>query len=143
MSFKALAGNFISKQFFRFLLVGGVAALANFLSRFAFQVIFPYTLSVALAFSMGTIISFILNRSYTFAAYDEKAVVQFIKFITIAIFGIALAALIAWLSMTAYKTLHIDLVNEKQMESIAHIIAIFLITFYNFLAMKYFSFKRF
>jgi putative flippase GtrA len=142
MSFKTLAGSFISKQFLRFLLVGGIAALANFLSRFAFQAFFPYTFSVALAFSLGTVISFILNRSYTFAAYDEKAMVQFIKFILIAIVGIALAAAIAWLCMAIYKISEMALVNERQMESIAHIIAIFLITFYNFLAMKYFSFKR-
>jgi putative flippase GtrA len=142
MYLKTLAGNFISKQFLRFLLVGGIAGLANFLSRFAFQIFFSYTLSVALAFSFGTVISFILNRSYTFAAYDEKAMIQFIKFILIAIVGIALAAVIAWLGMVIYKALKIGLVNEKQMESIAHIIAIFLITFYNFLAMKYFSFKR-
>lgn len=142
MILKKLADSFISKQFLRFLLVGGIAALANFLSRFAFQIIFPYTMSVALAFSLGTVISFIMNRSYTFAAYDEKAMIQFIKFILIAVVGIALAAAIAWICMAIYRISRIDLVNEKQMESLGHIIAIFLVTFYNFLAMKYFSFKR-
>ena len=140
--FKAIADNFISKQFLRFLLVGGIAALANFFSRFLFQTYFPYTPSVALAFTLGTIISFILNKTFTFASYDEKTSIQLIKFLLAGIVCVALASIIAYLGMAFYHIARISFVTEKKMESIVHIIAIGLTTIYNFLAMKFFSFRR-
>lgn len=142
MLLKRIIKDFISTQFLRFLLVGGFAALVNFFSRFFFRQFFLYVVSVAFAFSVGTIISFILNKIFTFKSFEERTVVQLIKFIIIAISSIFLATFIAWLGMVVYRLLQISFISSKQMESIAHIIAIGVTTLYNFLTMKYFSFRK-
>ena len=133
---------FLSKQFLRFLVSGGIAALVNFFSRFFFQQFFTYAWSVALSFSLGTGVSFFLNKAFTFASYDERTSIQFVKFILIALVGIMLASFAASAQITLYRLLGWPRLSEGEVESIAHIVTIAGAAIYNFLAMKYFSFRR-
>ncbi len=132
---------FISKEFAKFLLVGGTAALVNFFSRFCFQIFFSYVFSIACAFILGSIISFILNKNFTFKAHDEKTRIQMFKFTIIAIGSIFLASFLAGIIMFFYNFFTIAYVSQPTMETLTHIFTIGVNTIYNFLAMKYFSFK--
>lgn len=134
--------NFVSKEFMRFLLVGGCAASINFFSRCFFRMFFPYVLSVALSFSLGTIASFIFNKTYTFKAYDERATIQFAKFIVIAASSVVFASFIVYAGMKVYDFLNITFIARPGMESAVHLIAIGMMTIYNFLTMKYVSFRN-
>ncbi len=55
------------RQFVAFLGVGGVAALANFGSRFAFALYVRFELSILLAFLVGLTVAFALNRAFVFS----------------------------------------------------------------------------
>jgi len=142
MLIKSIIGIFISKEFIRFLLVGGTAAAINFGSRFLFRVFFPYVLSVALAFSLGTVVSFILNKVYTFKAFDESTLAQLVKFVAIAVVSIGIASFTVYSGMEIYKYIGITWITEREMESVMHLVAIGVVMIFNFLAMKYFSFRR-
>lgn len=52
--------------FARFLACGGVAALANWASRFLWSLILPFTLAVAAAYAVGMLVAFHLFRAYVF-----------------------------------------------------------------------------
>jgi putative flippase GtrA len=89
---------------------------------------------------MGTILSFILNKIFTFNKMKNTRA-QILKFILLAIVAYFLAVIIVSFLVFLYKQLNITFVNLKTAERIAQVIAIGITTIYNFLAMKYFSFK--
>lgn len=139
---KRIIGDFCSLQFLRFLVTGGVCAGINFFSRFLFQLLFTYTESVTLGFIAGTFASFVLNRQYTFRSFNDRIVIQAIRFALIAVGGIGLGTLIAYTCMTLYDLLGGSFVSVGIAESASHMISIALTTGYNFLAMKYLCFER-
>ena len=49
-----------------FILVGTIAAAANFSSRLMFSTFVPFEAAVTLAFFLGLTIAFVLNRRYVF-----------------------------------------------------------------------------
>lgn len=58
--------EFISKQFFTFLLTGGTAAAVNFGSRILYNFWFDFSQSIILAYITGMITAFILAKVFVF-----------------------------------------------------------------------------
>jgi putative flippase GtrA len=56
----------MSRRFLGFLAVSGFAALVNFLSRIAFDVVVPYAVAIVLAYLVGMATAFLLNRRFVF-----------------------------------------------------------------------------
>ncbi len=137
---------FFSAQFLKFLFVGATAALANIASGHVFRMNFPgqffYTISIGIGYVIGSIVSFILNKLFTFKAHDEKTANQILKFCITTVLSIIIASFIANILMITYNFLNITVVANEQMESIARIMSVGLTTLFNFPAMKYFSFKK-
>jgi len=139
---KRISGIFFSQEFLRFLISGSIAAAVNFFSRFFFRLYFSYALSIAFSFSLGTVISFFLNKFFTFRSFGEKSAIQLAKFILIAVTSVILASFLASVQVALYKFTRINFIKEKNLESVVHLTTIGLVTVYNFLAMKYFSFRK-
>jgi putative flippase GtrA len=55
-----------SRQFGRFVIAGGVAALLHWLSRFAFNLFMSYALAIVAAYAVGMAVAFALNKQYVF-----------------------------------------------------------------------------
>ena len=68
----------LSRQFAAFLLVGGTAAAAQWLSRFAFSHALPYAAAVVCAYAVGVLVAFELNRRFVFptAPGDRRFVIE-------------------------------------------------------------------
>ncbi len=140
-----LFAPFFSAQFLKFLLVGGTAALANFFSGWIIRQLYPSVITeitVVIGFTVGSIISFIFNKIYTFNANDEHTGVQAAKFVVVAVTAALLAGGISWLVLMLYDGFSMTFVDEKTAKEASHVIAIAITTIYNFVAMKYFSFKK-
>jgi putative flippase GtrA len=140
-----LKESFLSVQFLKFLLVGGTAALANFFSGLLIRELFPTLLnevSVVTGYTIGTIISFVFNKIYTFKANDESTTIQAMKFIVVSVTSALLGAGISRLVLVIYEVLGIRTIDLETAKNVSHIIAIGITTIYNFLAMKFFSFKK-
>jgi putative flippase GtrA len=56
----------ISRQFLAFLVAGGIAALANIGSRALFDLAMPYVPAIVLAYCVGMVTAFALNRTFVF-----------------------------------------------------------------------------
>jgi putative flippase GtrA len=54
-------------RFPRFLVAGGIAALANVVSRWLFNFVVPYVPAIVLAYLVGMVTAFALNRRFVFA----------------------------------------------------------------------------
>jgi len=76
-------------QFTRFVLAGGVAAAANYGSRFAFSLWFSYPLAIVLAYGVGMLTAFVLMRRYVFQAHGRDLLRQVLTFIVVN--GLAIA----------------------------------------------------
>ncbi len=63
-------------QFGRFLIAGGVAAAANYGSRFLFSVWFTFEIAVIMAFLVGLTVGFVLMRGYVFRATGRPLMPQ-------------------------------------------------------------------
>ncbi|WP_374655166.1 GtrA family protein [Dongia sp.] len=58
--------QFVNRQFGLFLLVGGTAAMANWLARLWLAAYFSFAAAVAVAYVAGVIVAFILNCIFVF-----------------------------------------------------------------------------
>jgi putative flippase GtrA len=57
---------FMTSQFMRFLMAGGVAAVANVVSRVGFSHFVPLPVAVVLAYLVGMAVAFVLMRRHVF-----------------------------------------------------------------------------
>jgi putative flippase GtrA len=143
--FDRIITSFFSVQFLKFLLVGGTAALINFLSGLLMREYlipqFP-EVSVGIANIIGAIVSFIFNKIFTFKAADEKTGIQALKFALVAVTASFIAMGISWVVLFVYKSSGITSIDSKMAGHASQVIAIGITTIYNFIAMKFFSFRK-
>lgn len=113
--------SLVSHQFVLFLLVGGTAAAAQWLSRFAFAAFLPYAAAVAAAYGVGLIIAFELNRRFVFPAAQDARRRQFARFLLVN----ALSFLVVWtVSMLLGEVLLPRVMSADWAEALGHGIGI-------------------
>ncbi len=78
---------FDSKEFLRYLLTGGIAAIVNFLLRIFFNLWFDFLTSVYLAFVAGIIIAFFLKKQFVFTEGRQPIIHSIGFFIIVNIIG--------------------------------------------------------
>lgn len=82
-------------SFFRYLLAGGVAAAANFGSRFVFSLWWPFEVAVTAAFFVGLVTGFFLMRSYAFRASGAPMAPQAAKYAVVNALALVQTVLIS------------------------------------------------
>ncbi len=82
-------------RFSRFLLAGGVAALVNFLSRFAYNEVMSFRLAVIAAYITGMITAYLLSRIYVFERSRHHPVKEFYYFTLVNLVAVAQVWLIS------------------------------------------------
>jgi len=124
----------ICRQFIKFCLVGTLNAIVDYsvyliLSR-VFSVYFLYANIAAILVAM--IFSFIFNKYWTFRNHDKKIHTQTAKFVIVNLIYFLLNNSIVF-----------ALVNYLEMyDLLAKVVAIFIGTFWNFFANRYWTFKK-
>ena len=126
-------------EFLRFLLAGGVAALANIASRLLLSTVMPFEAAVALAYLVGMGTAFLLMRSFVFGATQSGpgaelgrfALVNLVALFTVWLVSVALARIVfpatgfTWHAVT-----------------IAHVIGVLSPVVVSFWGHKAFTFRR-
>ena len=143
---RSIRSHFVSRQFGIFLVVGGIAAVAN-LGAGAFMRLFStsgpvYAASVLLGMAVGTVVSFLLNRRYTFGVSDEPVGPQAVRFAIAALGATILGLAIAEGAFALWQLAGSPWLSRRSAESVAHATAIGLNAVYGYLAMKFFALKR-
>ena len=134
-------------EFSRFLLAGGISALVNLVGAWCYRwlledTFFYFEISVALGFSLGTAISFVLNKYVTFRAHDANTSAQLAKFILVALVSIGLSTVVAHFLLQGMMLLPGGLADTQRLESIAHLLTVGVMTIFNYFAIKYVAFAR-
>jgi putative flippase GtrA len=79
MRLQRLRSLYLSHQFGRFLLAGGLAALVNWLSRFVFNLVMSYAAAIVAAYALGMAVAFVLNKRFVFP-FSQRTVAAEISF---------------------------------------------------------------
>ena len=77
-------------EFIRFLGIGGIAAMANLVSRYFLDFIMPFEVAVVLAYMVGMVLAFFLFQRMLFGG-GKADMRRVMRFIWVNIFGATLA----------------------------------------------------
>lgn len=125
-------------RFVRFLAAGGIAALANFLSRIALSEVMAYVPAIVLAYGIGMLTAFLLNRAFVFTAADNSLSQQLKWFVLVNLLAVLQTVLISllfarWLFPLAGMDFH--------PETIAHAIGVAVPVITSYLGHRKWTFR--
>jgi putative flippase GtrA len=134
-----LLNIFRSKQFIKFVLTGGFAALVNFVSRILLDIFLSFSLSVVLAYFVGMCTAFILNKLFVFEQADNRTGWQALMFVAVNLLAVLQTYVISvglaeWLFPYLEFTWH--------SHEVAHFIGISVPTVTSYIGHKYLTFRQ-
>ena len=130
LNFKDKTKNLLL-QMFKFLLVGGLAFVIDYVTLIICKEIFniPVLISAAIAFTISVIFNYILSVKWVFDVDKNKSEKKnFIIFIVFSIIGLGLTELIMWFGVDIIKISYL----------IVKIIATAIVMVFNFVTRKLF-----
>lgn len=124
--------------FLKFLLTGGIAALANIGARALLSLILPFEVAVVVAYLIGMIVAYLLMRAFVFARSGASPQREFIRFSIVNLVALAQVwlvsvALASWLFPAIGFVWHAEL--------IAHTIGVLSPVATSYFGHKLFSFR--
>lgn len=128
----------ITPQFMRFLVAGGIAAGANFGSRFVFSIFFAYGVAVFFAYLVGMLVAFLLMRGHVFNASQGPLAPQVIKFV-----GVNLLAVLQTLAISLLLARWVlpSVGIEDQAEALGHLVGVLVPVVTSYFGHKFLTFR--
>jgi putative flippase GtrA len=127
-----------STQFLRFLVASGFAAIVNVGSRIVLSHWIPYVPAIVLAFCLGLITAFTLNKIFVFSASRHRLHHQFLWFLAINLAAVAQTVAVSLvIARWLLPALHIDFHND----TIAHAIGVMVPAVTSYIGHKRLSFR--
>ena len=129
----------VKTEFMQFLLVGGFAALVNFVSRIFINEFVNYRIAVVLAYVVGMLTAFILSRIFVFEASGRHHLHELRDFTIVNI----LAVIQVWLiSVGLAEYLFPAIGFNFFAPEVAHLIGLAIPAITSYYGHKYFSFRK-
>lgn len=127
-----------TRQFFSFILAGGIAGIVNFLSRIFYNQYINFSSSIIFAYITGMITAFTLSKKFVFKDSKQTMHNSIIYFIAINILAISQTYFLSILiACYIFPFLEIDYMKNE----ISHSIGIVFPIFTSYFGHKHFSFK--
>ncbi|WP_372382297.1 GtrA family protein [Xanthomonas sp. NCPPB 1068] len=128
----------LSRQFTLFLLVGGLAAAVNFGSRIALGAVLNYVPSIIVAYCLGMVTAFVLNRAIVFKSASKPLHHQATWFVAINLLAVLQTILVS-LALARWALPGAGL--EEHAETIAHAVGVAVPVVTSYFGHKYLSFS--
>ena len=128
---------FLTKEFLKFTIIGLLAAAINWYSRLAITDIATFEIAILIAYSIGMVVAFLLNRLFVFPKNRSPIKTQVSKFIIINLTFIP----IVWLCTIGLNQWFINSYFHANSEDLAHAIALALPMLLTFLMYKFLVFR--
>ena len=128
----------IRRQFFRFLVAGGLAAAANFGSRILFSEFMAYAAAIILAYCVGMLTAFSLNRLFVFKEASNRIHQQALWFVLI---NVAAALQTLLISLLFARTIFPSANMNFYPQAVAHAIGVVIPVVTSYLGHKHFTFR--
>lgn len=126
-------------EFIQFLIVGGVSAGINFVSRIGFSEIVSYRYAIVLAYIIGMLTAFLLSKHYVFEKSGRSSKDELRDFTIVNIFSVIQVWLIS-VGLAEYFFPYISF--NYYPEEVAHLIGLGIPVISSYFGHKYFSFRK-
>lgn len=127
------------KQIVLFLFAGGIAALANILSRVALSEVMAYVPAIVVAYCIGMVTAFVLNRLFVFTDSTNRFREQALWFTIVNIAAVVQTIAIS-LALARWLLPIIGLDWHRQ--TVAHVTGVLVPVVTSYLGHKHLSFRR-
>jgi len=128
----------ISRRFVKFLIVGGIATLVNFLSRIILGMWLGYITSIVIAYCIGLIASFALNKVFVFEQSTNALHHQLIWFTLV---NLAAFPQILLISLLFARVIFPAIGMHWHVETVAHAVGLAVPVFTSYFGYKHLSFR--
>lgn len=128
----------IPVQLVKFILAGGTAAAANFGSRILLSLWLPYEAAIVVAYLIGMLTAFVLNRAFVFTQVENSLRSQASWFIAINLAAVLQTLLI---SLLLARVLFPALGMEFHPETLAHAVGVAVPVITSYLGHRRFTFR--
>lgn len=130
--------HFVSAEFGKFLLTGGLAALVNFGSRVVLEFWLPFSIAVLVAYGIGMTTAYILAKIFVFNAGTQTLSKSVLYFVGVNLIAVAQTWLVSMaLAFYLLPWLGVELFRLE----IAHGVGLIVPVFSSYLGHKYWSFR--
>jgi putative flippase GtrA len=126
-------------RFAAFLVTGGIAALANILSRVVFSLVMVYEVAVVLAYLAGMSTAYILARLFVFEPSGRSAEGEYFRFAVVNVVALAQVWLV---SMLLARVIFPWLDFTWHAETVAHVIGVATPVVTSYIAHQRFTFAQ-
>jgi putative flippase GtrA len=126
------------KDFVGFLLAGGIAALANVLSRLGYSLLVPYPVAIVLAYVTGMAVAYLLNRTLVFGPSDRGIPGEMLAFAVVNLLAVGQTLAVS-LGLAYYVLPRLGVVQHA--ETLAHVAGVIVPVFTSFVGHKYWTFR--
>jgi putative flippase GtrA len=133
-----MLSTLLNRQFLGFLLAGGLAAAANFGSRIALGTVMPYVPSIILAYCIGMVTAFVLNRLFVFTRSTNSVSRQAFWFVLVNLAAVVQTVLI---SLLLARWLFPAMGMGFHPETLAHAVGVAVPVVTSYFGHKHFSFR--
>ena len=121
------------KDFFLYLIVGGVATVAEWLIFFVLDKIYlHYAIATAIAYILSTFVNWLAGRILVFKESHQAFIKEIGEIYLASVVGLLLNLIIMWVA--------VDLIAADEM--VSKVIATAIVFFYNFLVRKLLIYKK-
>ena len=129
----------LNTQFSRFLLVGALAALVNFLSRIELNRFMSYRWAVVFAYVIGMFMAYVLSRFLVFAKTNRHPLAEITWFIFVNLIAVAQVWLISvGLAEYIFPAVQYHFYSHE----VAHLIGLGIPVISSYFGHKYFTFSK-
>ncbi|SDF64497.1 GtrA family protein [Thalassobaculum litoreum] len=132
-----MARALVIGEFGRFLITGGIAAGANVLSRWLFNLVMPFEAAVAVAYLVGMTTAYVLAKLFVFETSGRTARDEFFRF---AIVNVVALAQVWLVSVGLARYLFPALGFTWYADDVAHLIGVVIPAVTSYLGHRHFSF---
>ena len=129
----------LSAQFLRFVVAGGIAAAANYGSRFLFSTWLPYPAAITCAYLVGMAVAFALMRQHVFAASGQPLLPQVVKFSVVNLLALLQTLVV---SLVLARWVFPAMGVQEHVEAIAHLVGVAVPVFTSFIGHRQLTFRR-
>lgn len=132
-----MARTIVLGEFGRFLVTGGIAAAANVISRWLFNLVMPFEVAVVIAYLVGMTTAYVLSKLFVFANSGRSVSDEFFRFAIVN----AVALVQVWVvSVGLARYLFPAVGFTWHADDIAHMIGVVIPAVTSYLGHRHFSF---
>lgn len=128
---------FLSRQFVAFVISGGIAAACNFGSRIFFDIYLSFSTSIILAYVIGMITAYSLNRFFVFSQTTRSHSSSIFYFVLVNVFAVlqtwCISLVLAYYFLPYFSV-------ELYVFEISHFFGVIVPVFTSFIGHKYLTF---